>query len=48
MYIHELTNAWFARRQTNDDDDDDDQDVEVQAPCPACGASVESVAHSTL
>jgi uncharacterized protein (UPF0212 family) len=26
-------------------DDDDDDDVQGQAPCPACGATVESVAH---
>jgi hypothetical protein len=24
---------------------DDDDDVQGQAPCPACGATVESVAH---
>jgi hypothetical protein len=33
----------FARR--NIDDDDDDDDVQGLALCPACGATVESVAH---
>jgi hypothetical protein len=31
----------FARRNIDDADDD----VQGQAPCPACGATVESVAH---
>jgi hypothetical protein len=42
LSVHEHTSR-FARRNINDDDDDDD--VQGQAPCPACGATVESVAH---
>jgi hypothetical protein len=40
--VHEHTSR-FARHTMDDDDDDDD--VQDQAPCPACGATVESVAH---
>jgi hypothetical protein len=43
LSVHEHT-SHFARHNINDDDDDDD-DVQGQAPCPACGATVESVAH---
>jgi hypothetical protein len=38
LSVHEHTSR-FARRNIDDDD------VQGQAPCPACGATVESVAH---
>jgi hypothetical protein len=40
LSVHEHTSR-SARRNIDDDDDD----VQGQAPCPACGATVESVAH---
>jgi hypothetical protein len=43
LSVHEHTSS-FARRNIYDDDDADDDDGE--APCPACGATVESVACS--
>jgi hypothetical protein len=39
LSVHEHTSR-FARRNIDDDDG-----VQGQAPCPACGATVESVAH---
>jgi len=41
LSVHEHTSR-FARRHITDDTD---EDVESQAPCPACGAPVESIAH---
>jgi hypothetical protein len=43
LSVHEHTSR--GARRNIDDDDDDDDDVQGQAPCPACGATVESVAH---
>ena len=39
LSVHERT-ARFARHSDNDD-----EVIEGQAPCPACGADVESIAH---
>ena len=41
LSVHERTSR-FARRHI---DVDDDVEIAHQPPCPACGASVESIAH---